>query len=119
MRIWIILAGLMGMEAVISGALAAHMDLTEEGRHLVEKAVQYEMWHALALLGVGILSTEKSRILLASGSLFLVGVCLFCGTLFIKGFWGITLFPMSAPIGGMCLILGWATLAFYGLRRGH
>lgn len=117
MRIWIILAGLMGAEAVIGGALSAHMDMDQDSRKLIDKAVQYEMWHALALLGVGILAHEKSRILTISGILFLAGISLFCGTLYLKGFWQISLFPMSAPLGGTCLILGWIALAVYGFRR--
>lgn len=119
MRIWIILAGVMGVQAVISGALSAHMDLSARGHVLIDKAVQYEMWHALVLIGVGILSTEKSRLLNACGVFFALGVSLFCGTLYLKGFWGLSPFPLSAPLGGICLILGWVCLSAFGFRRGQ
>lgn len=115
-RLWMFLAGLMGAEAVIAGALSAHADLSETGVQLINKAVQYELWHALALLGVAILScTTSSRLLTACGSLFTLGVILFCGTLYMKGFWAMGLFPMSAPIGGSSFILGWLCLAIYAL----
>ncbi|NVJ92094.1 MAG: DUF423 domain-containing protein [Methylocystaceae bacterium] len=117
MRIWLILAGLMGAEAVICGAISAHADLSDYGRELIEKAAQYEVWHALALIGVAILAKEKSRIILAAGIFFTLGVSLFCGTLYVKGFWEFTLFPMSAPLGGTCLILGWLCLAAYGVKK--
>jgi len=115
-RLWMFLAGLMGAEAVIAGALSAHADLTETGIQLIDKAVQYELWHTLALLGIAILSrSSPSRLLTACGALFTVGVILFCGTLYMKGFWEMGLFPMSAPIGGSSFILGWLCLASYAL----
>ncbi|WP_167730496.1 DUF423 domain-containing protein [Terasakiella sp. SH-1] len=119
MRIWIILAGLMGAQAVIAGAVSAHADLTEYGRELIDKAVQYEIWHALVLLFVSILCHEKSRLLLAAGCFFTIGIVLFCGTLYLKGFWEMSLFPLSAPIGGSCFILGWLSLVAYGLKRSR
>ena len=118
MRIWLILAGLMGAEAVIAGAMSAHMDLTTHAKDLIDKAQTYEMWHALALVGVAILSKDNSRAITFAGLFFLSGVILFCGTLFMQGFWEIGLFPMSAPIGGSCFILGWLCLAFAGFKRG-
>ncbi|GGF55769.1 membrane protein [Terasakiella brassicae] len=116
-RLWIVLAGLMGAEAVIAGALSAHAGLSEQAVLWVDKAVSYEFWHALALLAVALLSLrENSRLLTLSGVLFTAGVALFCGTLYMKGFWEITPFPMSAPLGGFCLIGGWCVLAFYGFK---
>jgi len=115
-RLWMFLAGLMGAEAVIAGAISAHADLTQTAIELIDKAVQYELWHALALLGIAILSrTTASRLLTACGTLFTLGVILFCGTLYMKGFWDMGMFPMSAPIGGSSFILGWLCLAIYAL----
>lgn len=118
MRIWLILAGLMGAQAIIIGAMSAHMDLTIQAKNLIDKAQTYEMWHALALVGVAVLSKDNSRPVTFAGIFFLAGVILFCGTLFLKSFWGIGLFPMSAPIGGSCFIIGWLCLAWAGIKRG-
>jgi uncharacterized membrane protein YgdD (TMEM256/DUF423 family) len=116
-RLWIVLAGLMGAEAVIAGALSAHAGLSEQAVAWVEKAVQYEFWHALGLLIIALLSLrDNARLLTLSGTFFTLGVILFCGTLYMKGFWDITPFPMSAPLGGLCFIAGWCVLAFYGLK---
>ncbi|SCA55464.1 Membrane protein [Candidatus Terasakiella magnetica] len=117
MRIWLILAGLMGAQTVIAGAISAHADLDSASIILIDKAVQYEIWHALALVGIAILAKEKSRIITIAGCCFTAGVALFCGTLYMKGFWEMSLFPMSAPIGGTSFILGWLCLALYGFMR--
>jgi len=117
-RIWIFLAGLLGASAVITGAVSAHAGLSDEARGLIDKAVQYQVWHALALLAVALFSNHiTSKILTVTGSLFSLGSLLFCGTLMIKGFFGITLFPMSAPIGGTCLILGWISISLVAIKQ--
>jgi uncharacterized membrane protein YgdD (TMEM256/DUF423 family) len=117
MRIWLILAGLMGAEAVIAGAMSAHMDLPPHAKELIDKAMTYEMWHALALVNVAILSKQQTRPIQFAGFFFLLGTILFCGTLYMQGFWDMKLFPMSAPIGGSCFILGWLCLAWAGFKR--
>ncbi|WP_367210620.1 DUF423 domain-containing protein, partial [Mesorhizobium sp.] len=41
----------------------------------------------------------------------LVGLLLFSGDLLARDFLGSRLFPMSAPIGGTLLIVGWLAIA--------
>lgn len=120
MRFFLGIGALMGAQAVITGALAAHGDLSDYAKELVEKAIQYEMWHAIVLIGIALLLGQTpSRLLMVSGVFFVTGVLTFCGSLYMLGFSGQALFPFSAPIGGSCLILGWLSLAAYAgtLRR--
>jgi len=118
MRIWLVLAGIMGAQAVVTGAMSAHMDLSPSAKILIDKAQTYEMWHALALICVAILSKDKIWPITLAGSFFLLGIIFFCGTLYMRGFWDITFFPMSAPLGGTCFIIGWLCLVWAGLKRG-
>ncbi len=115
--LWFILSGLMGMSAVIAGAVAAHGGLDDAGQFLVEKAVDYQFWHTLALLAVALLSKENSRLVTAAGALFSIGILCFCGALYMNGFLGLPLFPMAAPTGGICFILGWGCFVLYGVKR--
>ena len=54
------------------------------------------------------------------GSLILlVGLLLFCGDLLARDFLGSRLFPLSAPIGGTLLIVGWLVIAGSALVRAR
>jgi uncharacterized membrane protein YgdD (TMEM256/DUF423 family) len=72
------------------------------------------MYHALALLLVGVLmsrSTTEQTFLTASGWAFIVGVVLFCGSLYALSFSGIKWLGAVAPLGGLALMVGWAAIA--------
>ena len=120
MRMWLVIAGIMGAEAIIAGAMSAHMSLPDYNHELIDKAVQYEIYHALALIGIAaLLHQEKSRLLNTAGVFFVFGAIFFCGTLYMKGLWEMSMFPMSAPLGGTCFILGWIFLGIAGLKRAR
>src|SRR3546814_5500984 len=86
MRLWIVLAALNGLCAIGLGAWAAHglADLpTAAG--LVRMGAQYQMWHALALIGVAWLSDDPGvpdGVIGTAGGCFVLGILLFCGTLY-------------------------------------
>ena len=87
---------------------------------LMKTGVQYQMWHALALIGVAWLSDDPGipkGVIGASGFCFLAGILLFCGSLYATATQGVSLFPMSAPAGGLLLIAGWVALGVAGLMR--
>lgn len=76
------------------------------------------MYHALALLAVGILSMRwHTRVLTISAALFTLGIFLFSGSLYILALTGIGIFGAIAPIGGISLMAAWASLALAALRR--
>jgi len=108
------------MTAVIFGAFGAHalkQRLPANLLHSYETAVQYQFWHALALLAVALLLLQwpASRLLQATGWLFTLGIILFSGSLYIlsltevRQIGAISIGPIT-PMGGLCFIVGWFLL---------
>ena len=121
MCLWIVCAALNGFCAVGVGAWAT-IGLVESpvAADLVGTAVQYQMWHALALVGVAWLSDDPwvpDGVVGVAGGCFLLGILLFCGTLCATTAEGVPLFPLSAPAGGLLLVAGWIGLGAAGLMR--
>jgi len=102
----------IGFLAVALGAFGAHglqRILIEKGTLPVwEKAASYHLIHAVVLL---VLASRVELPKLA-WKLILAGAVIFSGSLYILAVTGIRTLGMITPIGGVCLLLGWATLAF-------
>lgn len=116
-RSWIVLGGLFGGLAVITGAFGAHgleKVLTADQLETYEVAVRYQMYHALALVLVGLLAQRSSRLLSLAGSMFVLGILLFSGLLYALVFTGLTKLGMIVPLGGLAFIAGWILLAAAG-----
>ena len=90
----------------------------EATRATLQTAVQQQMLHALALLGVGILSLQAAanRWLCLAGGLFVVGILLFSGLIYLRTFTGIEAFRPLVPWGGTCLMLAWLALGIGGWK---
>lgn len=122
-KIWIAVAGLLGAVGVGMGAYASHglgfiedATVREAARATLQTAVQQQMIHALALLGVGALALRaESRLLALAGLLFTVGVLLFSGLIYLRILGGVDSLRAFVPWGGTCLIAGWLALAAAGL----
>jgi uncharacterized membrane protein YgdD (TMEM256/DUF423 family) len=75
------------------------------------------MYHALALLGVAYAAQRFGGSLVsASGWLLLAGTLIFSGSLYLLAISGVKILGAVAPIGGLCLLAGWACLALAALR---
>jgi len=118
----------MGAISVVSGALGAHIlsgNISEKHMDIFNIANEYLMFHALALLGVAFMNRYVSRSYLNSiYYLFVVGVILFSGTLFISSLTELTGFSAGAlakltPIGGIMLFAGWIVIIFSGINYTH
>ena len=114
-RLWIAIGAFYGGTAVGLGAYAHHG--LEAEQYLVDSfqtGVTYQMWHALALVGVGFLATREafatSKMLACAGGLFAIGVLLFSGTLYAFGFTADVPVLGAAPAGGMAMMGGWTCL---------
>lgn len=109
-RPFVLLASIYGFLGVALGAFAAHglrHSLPAEVLGIFQTGVQYQLIHALALLGVGILTLRwPSRWLFAAGALFTLGILLFSGSLYLLTLTGWRV-GMVTPIGGVCLLSGW------------
>ncbi|MDP9085196.1 MAG: DUF423 domain-containing protein [Pseudomonadota bacterium] len=115
----IVAAGaLLGASAVSLGAFGAHAlggMLTAQQARWWQTAVQYQMWHALALLLVATLDLPHSRMI---GAIFFSGTLIFSSTLFLMAL-GLPLWLGAlTPIGGLMMIVGWLLLAWTALRPG-
>lgn len=122
-RIFLVAGGLAGAVAVATGAWSAHGGaavLSAETAVTFEKAVRYTMHHGLALLLVAALLDRPAAWrapLVAAGWLFLAGLALFSGTVYILALTGFS-FGYLTPLGGTSFILGWLALALAGVRAG-
>ena len=119
--LWIAAAALNGLMGVAMGAFAAHglksiLDPTALG--WVKTGADYQLWHGLALLGIGILSErEPARRLALAAWLMLVGAILFSGSLYLLALIGWRGFAWVTPFGGLALLSGWAFLLWHGLSK--
>lgn len=108
-------ASVFGLLAVILGASGAHSLkplLTQLGTtHAFELANRYQFYHALALLGTGILMNSFPGKLMRYASLcLLMGTVLFSGSLYMLSLYKLAMFGPVTPIGGVFLIAGWALM---------
>ncbi|MDA1027648.1 MAG: DUF423 domain-containing protein [Bacteroidetes bacterium] len=112
-----ILSGL----AVVLGAFGAHAlkeVLTPERLETYKTAVSYLEWHALALLGVGILLAHTGeRLFRLAAITLLLGMLFFSGSLFVLVGTDIGWLGAITPFGGVLFIASWMLVAL-GLHRG-
>jgi len=104
------------MLAVTFGAFGAHAlksRLDEHALGVFQTAVQYHFYHSLALLAVGViaLSQPQTALLRSSGYLFLVGIVVFSGSLYLLSMSGLRWLGAITPLGGLAFIAGWGCLA--------
>jgi uncharacterized membrane protein YgdD (TMEM256/DUF423 family) len=121
-RIAVAVAALLLLLGVAAGAFGAHAlraRLAPEQLAIFQTAVQYQFWHALGLLAIGVLlrTSPGDRWLGAAAWLLVAGVVLFCGSLYIIVLAGVRTLGVVTPIGGVAFLAGWAALAASTLRR--
>lgn len=113
-QFWIRTAAINGLLAVAAGAFGAHAlktRLAADRLEVFETAARYQMYHALALLGVArVAARAPSHWATASGTAFLVGTAIFSGSLYVYALGGGRVFAMVTPVGGAALLAGWALL---------
>lgn len=106
--------------AVALGAFGAHAlqaRLTTADLAIFETAVRYQMYHALALLFVsGAVARWPGGGIAVVGWFFVAGILIFSGSLYALVFSGVRSWGMVTPIGGLALLLGWATIFWRILR---
>jgi len=115
-KLFLSLGALAALLAVAFGAFGAHAlrgRLDDYARGVFETAVQYHFYHALALalVGVLLLSQPATALLKSSGWLFLIGIAVFSGSLYLLAITGIKWLGAVTPLGGLAFIAGWGCLA--------
>ncbi len=115
-RTFFFIGSLSGALAVTLGAFGAHAlrdQLSAENLATFETAVRYQLYHALALLGVAVAIARwpSSTWPTLAGWLFIAGIVLFSGSLYALVFSGARWLGAVTPFGGVAFIAGWACLA--------
>ena len=113
-------AGVLGFLAVAFGAFGAHAlkdRLTPESLAIFQTGVQYQMAHALALLGLAALSDRIQ--FPAVGRLFVTGVIIFSGSLYLLALTGDRWLGAITPFGGLCFLAGWALIAVGAMKKDN
>ncbi|MFE3867490.1 DUF423 domain-containing protein [Flavobacterium sp. LS2P90] len=114
-----------GMLAIILGAFGAHAlkkVLSLEQLYTFETGVRYQMYQALFLLFVGIMTDVSQKAKKTIYNLVLFGVILFSGSIYLLATNTLTPFDFKVigfvtPIGGLFLILAWGVLLFHIIKK--
>ncbi len=106
---------------VALGAFAAHglrSRLPADALSVFETAVRYQMYHALALLAVAFAITRWPGAALpaAAGWLFVAGIVIFSGSLYLLALTGAGWWGAITPLGGLAFIAGWICLLIAAWR---
>ena len=126
-KTFLVLGTLLGGIGVVLGAFGAHGLKKLVGADTVgiyQTGVQYQMYHAFALIIVGMLFEKaQNSYLLWAGWLFFIGIILFSGSLYLLA----SLKAMNkvevsgigiiTPIGGLLFVLGWLSLLIGLLKK--
>lgn len=119
-RIFFSLGALLAGIAVGLGAFGAHAlsgTLGPEDLVTFETGVRYQMYHALALLAVAwAVGRWESVQLEWAGWLFLFGILVFSGSLYILVLTGQRWLGAVTPLGGLAFIAGWLLLTSAVIR---
>lgn len=120
-QISLMLGAFGGLLAVAFGAFGAHAlksRFDDYSLGVFETAVQYQFYHSLALLAVALLLMQfpSSTLLKSSVTLFVMGIVVFSGSLYLLSFTGIRWLGAITPLGGLAFIAGWACLFTAGWK---
>jgi len=118
----------MGSLSVLLGAVGSHFlegNIPAKHMNMFNTANQFLMYHTLALLALTFMNRYVKRSYQTTiYFLFVIGIGLFSGTLFLASLkevlgFGIGSLGKVTPIGGLLLIIGWLTLIASGLTYKH
>jgi uncharacterized membrane protein YgdD (TMEM256/DUF423 family) len=99
---------------VAAGAFAAHGlkgRLSTDNLDIWQTGARYHIYHALGLLAVAYASTRwHEGLVAAAGWLFVAGIVLFAGSLYVLAVTDIKVLGAITPLGGLCFLAGWCCL---------
>lgn len=120
-RTFFIIGALAALLAVAAGAFGAHglkERLSVEMLAIFETGARYQMYHALAMIASAIACERwPGGYSTASGWLFLVGIILFSGSLYLLSVTGVRWLGAITPMGGLAFMAGWLSLAISAMQR--
>jgi uncharacterized membrane protein YgdD (TMEM256/DUF423 family) len=115
-RVFFAVGAVLGAIGVAAGAFGAHglrSRVAPELLAVFETGVRYHLVHALALLATAWAAARwPGAAVTAAGWLFLAGILVFSGSLYLLVLTGIRALGAVTPVGGVALIAGWVMLAW-------
>lgn len=120
-KLFILSGSILAFFAVGFGAFGAHglkSKISAELMETFQTGIQYQMYHALGLILIGLIvqRLENALLLNWAGIMILIGILLFSGSLYILSILGARGFGIITPFGGVCFLIGWLLLAFQVLK---
>lgn len=120
-RLFFVLGTALAGLSVAIGAFGAHglRDRVEPALLAnFETGARYHMYHALALIAVAwaVQRWPASNVPVIAGWLFVAGIVLFAGSLYIMALTGQRWLGAVTPFGGVAFIAAWALLAYTAWR---
>ncbi|HET7041946.1 MAG TPA: DUF423 domain-containing protein [Gemmatimonadales bacterium] len=119
-RRFLLLGAIFGGFAVAAGAFGAHAlraQLTSEMLAVFETGARYQMYHALALMGVALVRGHlPGRLVAGAGWCFVAGILLFSGSLYLLALTGTRWWGAVTPLGGVAFLVGWGCLGVAAWR---
>ncbi len=116
MKKWLFTAAICGALGVAASAMAAHArDLSPMAETDIRLGASYQLTHALAMGLAALAGRGRAKTCATiAASLFLAGIVLFSGGLYLRAFTGSFVFLI--PFGGAAFIAGWIALAVTALK---
>ena len=110
----LLVSGVLSFLGVAFGAIGSHLlknFILPELLIIYETGIRYQIYHSLAIILLSLLYLKiPSSEFLFAGNLFVYGILLFSGSLYILSITGIRKFGMITPIGGVLFLLGWLVM---------
>jgi uncharacterized membrane protein YgdD (TMEM256/DUF423 family) len=124
-RLFLVCGSAFGALAVALGAFGAHglrARLDTSLLHAFETGVTYQFYHSVALCVLGLWCRQLGRVTfpdaaVLAGAAFIVGIVLFCGSLYALALGAPRWLGPITPLGGVAFLAGWATFAWSAWRH--
>ncbi|MBC7386199.1 MAG: DUF423 domain-containing protein [Cryobacterium sp.] len=124
---WISVSALFAFLGVGLGAFGAHALSSRFGDYekgIWQTAVFYHLTHALALFAFAVAvaavpnfyESLGEKMVTVTASLFAVGILIFSGSLYALALTGVRTLGMITPIGGVCFLAAWLSIAWAGFK---
>ena len=117
---WVTVGTVLGFFAVALGAFGAHAlreKLTPRALEIYQTATHYQMFHALALLALGLWASQHPEASTQStGTCFSLGTIIFSGSLYALAITDLRFLGAITPIGGVLFLAGWVQFSFLAFK---
>ena len=120
---WIIVAAsILGLSSVIIGAAVDHIlenNIGAETLKRFETALRYHQLYSVILLSMGLYGLNQKilyKILIITAVIFLTGIIIFSGSLYLSIFLDLDFLTYGTPIGGLLLMVAWISLGIFSIK---